>query len=102
MVGRLISSRGNILMFDPKNLQNRQTTNKTNIMPLITIDVIENVFTTEQKKEIVTKITDTMVAIEGESLRGVTWVRINEFKEGAWGIGGQTLYAADIHAMQQQ
>ncbi|MCB1231949.1 MAG: tautomerase family protein [Verrucomicrobiae bacterium] len=69
-------------------------------MPLVTIDIIENVFTPEQKKEIVSKITETMIAIEGEALREVTWVRINEFKEGNWGIGGQTLAAADVHAMQ--
>lgn len=69
-------------------------------MPLVTVDVIKNVFTPEQKQEIVRKVTDTMVAIEGEALREVTWVRINEFKEGDWGFGGQTLQAADVHRMQ--
>lgn len=68
-------------------------------MPLVTIDIIENVFNAEQKKEIIRKVTDTMVAIEGESLRQVTWVRINEVKEDNWGIGGQTLNAAAVHAM---
>lgn len=71
-------------------------------MPLVTIDVIENVFTPEQKKDIITRITDTMLAIEGEALREVTWVRINEVREGDWGIGGHTLTAADVHAMQQR
>ena len=69
-------------------------------MPLVTVDIIENVFNAEQKKEIIEKITDTMVGIEGEALRGVTWVRINEVKEGDWGIGGQTLDAATVHAMR--
>jgi 4-oxalocrotonate tautomerase len=69
-------------------------------MPLVTVDIIENVFTPEQKKEIIEKITDTMVSIEGESLRSVTWVKLNEVKECDWGIGGQTLSAADVHRMQ--
>ncbi len=69
-------------------------------MPLITIDVIENVFTTEMKQEIVKKITDAMVEIEGEALRPVTWVRINEFKENDWAIGGMPLAAKDVHQMR--
>lgn len=68
-------------------------------MPLVTIDVIKDVFTAKQKQEIITKVTDTMVAIEGEALRGVTWVRINEFEQGDWGIGGQALMAKDVQAM---
>ena len=69
-------------------------------MPLVTVDIIENVFTKEQKKEIIEKITQTMVDIEGEALRSVTWVKLNEVKEGDWGIGGATLSAADVHRMQ--
>ena len=69
-------------------------------MPLVTVEIIENVFTPEQKKEIIEKVTNTMVAIEGENLREVTWVKIAEVKEGNWGIGGQTLSAADVHRMQ--
>lgn len=71
-------------------------------MPLVTIDIIENVFTPAQKKEIIQKVTDTMVGIEGEALREVTWVRINEVKEGNWGIGGQSLDAAAVHALAAQ
>ncbi|MCB1782815.1 MAG: tautomerase family protein [Alphaproteobacteria bacterium] len=71
-------------------------------MPLITIDVIKDVFTPEQKQEIITKITDTMVGIEGEALRSVTWVRIVEVEQGDWGIGGQTLKASDVHQMARQ
>ena len=41
-----------------------------------------------------------MVSIEGESLREVTWVKIDEVKEGNWGIGGHPLTAADVHRMQ--
>jgi 4-oxalocrotonate tautomerase len=68
-------------------------------MPLVTIDVIKDVFTPAQKQEIISKVTEAMVAIEGEALRGVTWVRIMEVEQGDWGIGGQTLRARDVHAM---
>lgn len=68
-------------------------------MPLVTIDVIKDVFTSAQKKEIIEKVTDTMVGIEGEALRGVTWVRINEIEQGDWGIGGQCLTADAVHQM---
>tara|TARA_R110002072_G_C7685698_1_gene511818 strand:+ start:119 stop:343 length:225 start_codon:yes stop_codon:yes gene_type:complete len=68
-------------------------------MPLVTIDVIKDVFTPAQKQEIITKVTDTMVAIEGEALRGVTWVRIVEIEQGDWAIGGQCLMASDVQAM---
>ena len=69
-------------------------------MPLVTIDIIENVFNDKQKQELISKVTETMVEIEGEALRSVTWVRINEVKEGDWGIGGQLLNAAAVHAMR--
>lgn len=68
-------------------------------MPLVTIDLIKDVFSPSQKADIIRKVTETMVAIEGEALRSVTWVRINEVEQGDWGIGGQLLRAADVHAM---
>jgi 4-oxalocrotonate tautomerase len=40
-----------------------------------------------------------MVAVEGEAMRPVTWVRIKEFEGGDWAIGGQRLAAKDVHAM---
>ena len=69
-------------------------------MPLVDVHVIKGVFSKEQKEEIITKVTDTMVAIEGDALRSVTWVRIVEVNEGEWAIGGQPLTAAMVHQMQ--
>ena len=68
-------------------------------MPLVTIDVIKDVFTPEQKRELISHVTEAMIAVEGEEMRQVTWVRINEIAQGDWGIGGQLLRAADVHAM---
>jgi 4-oxalocrotonate tautomerase len=42
-------------------------------MPFINVKLIEDVFTPEQKGRIVEELTDAMVAIEGESMRQVTW-----------------------------
>jgi 4-oxalocrotonate tautomerase len=68
-------------------------------MPLIQVKLIEEVFTPAQKKEMITRLTDAMVAIEGENMRGVTWVLIEEVASGSWGIGGNALTTADVHAL---
>ena len=69
-------------------------------MPLITVKVIEGVFTPEQKRQIIEKLTDAMVTIEGESLRDYTLVLIEDVKQGDWSVGGKTLTAADVHRLQ--
>lgn len=60
-------------------------------MPLVTINVIENIFSEEQKRQMIEKITDAMVSIEGEAMRGITWVLIEEVRENHWGVGGKSL-----------
>jgi 4-oxalocrotonate tautomerase len=69
------------------------------LMPLIQVKVIEDVFTEVQKREIVRKLTDAMVSIEGENMRPVTWVVVEEVKSGDWGIGGKPLTTADVKAL---
>jgi 4-oxalocrotonate tautomerase len=71
-------------------------------MPLINVKLIEGVFSDAQKREMIAKLTDTMVAIEGEALRPVTWVLLEEVKSGQWGVGGNGLTTADVKALQQQ
>lgn len=68
-------------------------------MPLVTIDVIKDVFTPSEKQQLIAKVTEAMIAVEGEALRGVTWVRINEFESSDWAIGGQALTAVDVQTM---
>ncbi|MGH9688548.1 MAG: tautomerase family protein [Candidatus Acidiferrales bacterium] len=68
-------------------------------MPLIQVKLLEEVFTLEQKKEMISKLTDAMVAIEGESMRKVTWVIIEDVKSGEWGIGGQPITAEAVKAI---
>ena len=69
-------------------------------MPLIDVQLIEGVFDKNQKQAMISKITDAMVDIEGEAMRGVTWVRIHEIASGQWGIGGKGLTTADVKALQ--
>lgn len=68
-------------------------------MPLIQVKLIEEVFTPAQKKEIITKLTNAMVEVEGENMRGVTWVIIEDVRSGEWGIGGNALTTADVRAL---
>jgi 4-oxalocrotonate tautomerase len=68
-------------------------------MPLINVKCIEGVFTPKQKQEMVRKLTDTMVSIEGENMRPVTVVILEEIKSGDWGIGGNPLTTADAKAL---
>jgi 4-oxalocrotonate tautomerase len=68
-------------------------------MPWVQVKLIEGVFTEAQKREMIRKLTDTMVSIEGENLRPVTWVTVEEVKSGDWGIGGKPLTAADVKAL---
>jgi 4-oxalocrotonate tautomerase len=68
-------------------------------MPLINVKLIEDVFTPEQKRRIVGELTDAMVAIEGESMRQVTWVVVEEVRSGDWGIAGKPLTTQDVRAL---
>ena len=56
-------------------------------------------FTSEQKEQVVERLTDAMVSIEGENMRGVTWVVVEEVNSGEWGIGGKPLTTADVQAL---
>ena len=68
-------------------------------MPLVTIDVIKNVFTPDQKEELIEKVTEAMIAVEGENMRPVTWVIIDEVQSGSWGIGGNAMTTEAVKAL---
>ncbi len=69
-------------------------------MPLVHVKLIEGVFNTDQKHEIITRLTETMVDIEGEAMRPVTWVTIEEVNSGEWGIGGKAMTTQDVKDLQ--
>ncbi|MBV8401219.1 MAG: tautomerase family protein [Acetobacteraceae bacterium] len=68
-------------------------------MPLVDIQLIKGVFTPDQKRLMIEKVTDAMLAVEGENMRAVTWVRVQEIASGEWAIGGNPLTAADVKAL---
>jgi 4-oxalocrotonate tautomerase len=68
-------------------------------VPLIQVKLINEVFSPDQKRQIIERLTDAMVEIEGESMRGVTWVTVEEVQSGDWGIGGKALSTEDVRAM---
>jgi 4-oxalocrotonate tautomerase len=69
-------------------------------MPFVNVKVIKGVFSADEKQEIIGKLTETMVGIEGEAMRGVTWVTIDEVESGDWGIGGQCLTTEAVKSIQ--
>jgi 4-oxalocrotonate tautomerase len=60
-------------------------------MPFTTVKVIEGVFSKEQKAQLIKKITEAMIEVEGEGMRDLTWVVIEEVKPGDWAIGGKPI-----------
>jgi 4-oxalocrotonate tautomerase len=68
-------------------------------MPFFNVKLIEGVFDADQKREIVERLTETMVGIEGENMREVTWVVVEEVRSGDWGMGGKTLSTEDVKAL---
>jgi 4-oxalocrotonate tautomerase len=65
-------------------------------MPLVDIELIEGVFDDDQKQRMIRDVTEAMVGVEGEAMRGVTWVRVHEVASGQWAIGGKSMIAADV------
>lgn len=69
-------------------------------MPFVNVKVIKGVFSPDEKQQMISKLTDTMVGIEGEAMRGVTWVTVDEVESGSWGIGGQAITADYVKELQ--
>jgi 4-oxalocrotonate tautomerase len=68
-------------------------------MPLVEIKLLEDVFSDQEKLELIERCTDVIVAIKGENLRPVTWVLVQDLKSGDWGIGGQGLRTEDAQEL---
>jgi 4-oxalocrotonate tautomerase len=57
-------------------------------MPLVTIKAPEGAFTPQQQREMLDRVTEAMIEVEGESFRDKTWVLYEEVPAGQWAIGG--------------
>jgi 4-oxalocrotonate tautomerase len=87
---------------DPRNPRGSRTSGthtEESVVPLINVKVIEGVFDSEQKQQIVRSLTEAMVAIEGENMRSVTWCVVEEVDSGDWGIGGKPVTTSDVKAL---
>ena len=68
-------------------------------MPLIQVKVVAGVFTASQKQDIIERLTDALVEVQGENLREHTWCVVEEVPSGAWGVGGRAQTADDVKAL---
>lgn len=71
-------------------------------MPLVQIKGVGGYLTPEQKGEMIAKVTDAVLSVEGEGLREVTWVTIEDVPAGAWGVGGRPVTAEDLRFLAKR
>jgi 4-oxalocrotonate tautomerase len=71
-------------------------------MPRVQITGIGGYLSLEQKKELIARVTDAILSVEGEGLRDVTWVTIEDVQPGAWGIGGKPVTADDLRRLAER
>lgn len=71
-------------------------------MPLAQLKGLSGFFSGEQKSELIRKVTDAIVSVEGEGLRLVTWVIIEEVRSGEWGMGGTPVTTDALKKMAAQ
>jgi len=69
-------------------------------MPYVNVKVVEGVFDEETKQEMLSRITETMVDIEGEAMRPYTLVTIEELRSGDWSVGGQAIPTQAARALR--
>lgn len=69
-------------------------------MPLATIKVIEGVFSGDEKRQMIERVSEALISVEGDRLREKTVVLLEEVKSGDWGIGGQTLTTEDVKELR--
>ena len=68
-------------------------------MPLLQVKLIEEAFTSTEKKEIVTELTDAMVSIKEQSSPSWAWVDIEDVLSDEWEIGGLAMTTDAIRGL---
>lgn len=59
-------------------------------MPVVQVSVPAGTLSTDQKQQLISRITDVVVDVEGiPQLRAAVHVLINEIADGGWGTGGK-------------
>jgi 4-oxalocrotonate tautomerase len=67
-------------------------------MPLVNIRVPEGSLSEEKKSRMIELVTDAVVEAEGygDAVRPITWVIIEEVKDGNWGAAGRPVRLKDL------
>lgn len=68
-------------------------------MPLVEIKGVGGYLSLDQKKTLIERVTDAVLSVEGEGVRPVTWVIIEDVPEGQWGVGGALASAQMLREM---
>jgi 4-oxalocrotonate tautomerase family enzyme len=75
-----------------------------NSMPFINIKVLKGTLSAEKKKEMISRVTETVAEIEArpqpkERLQPHTWCLIEEVDFGSWGLGGNPVTPEILKAL---
>jgi len=65
-------------------------------MPIVSVKIIENFFTDEQKTALVKDLTDAFCKATMEAARPYIYVMVEEVKQGKWGLAGRPLPDPDF------
>jgi 4-oxalocrotonate tautomerase len=65
-------------------------------MPFIEVKTIRDVFSAEEKPQIIEEITSIFARMRGDEFAAGTWVVVNELDDGNWGEGGSVLNADHV------
>jgi 4-oxalocrotonate tautomerase len=65
-------------------------------MPLISVKVIQNFFTDEQKTALIRELTDAFCRATIEAARPYIYVTVEEVPQGRWGLAGHPLPDPDF------
>lgn len=65
-------------------------------MPFIEVKSIRNVFSAEEKEQVIEEVTNVFARMKGEEFAAGTWVVINEMHDGNWGEGGAVLLKESV------
>jgi len=71
-------------------------------MPMAIVRVVEGVLDDERKQELLKKVTDALVEVEGqgdEAFRRYGWVILEEVPSGMSGVGGHGLTPDDVRGL---
>lgn len=68
-------------------------------MPLVQIKGVGGYLTLEEKQTLISRVTDAVLSVEGDGLRDVTWVTIEDVEPGAWGVGGKPVTADTLRGL---